>query len=66
MDFQIVQDFISAVGFPIGCCVYMMVCNNKQLKELSAAVNGLTNAVQILLHDNGDHDRENISKGEVD
>lgn len=65
MDFQIIQDFISAVGFPIGCCVYMMVCNNKQLKELSIAVNALTNAVQILLHDSGDHEHETISKGDA-
>ena len=59
MDITTIQEFISAVGFPIVCCGYMMVTNNKTLKELTTAVNSLTAAVQILLHEDGDHVHEN-------
>ena len=59
---------ISTVGFPAACCVYMIYSNNKTLKELVTAVNSLTSAVKILLHENNDHvHEEGISyvKGET-
>ena len=51
-------EVISTVGFPAACCVYMIYSNNKTLKELVTAVNSLTSAVQILLHDNESHVHE--------
>ena len=45
---EIITDLISSVGFPIACCIYMMVNNNKTLKELTAAVQTLTATVQTL------------------
>ena len=45
---DIITNLISTVGFPIACCIYMMVNNNKTLKELTAAVNTLTVTVQTL------------------
>ena len=51
-------NIISTVGFPAACCVYMIYSNNRTLKELVSAVNSLTSAVQILLHDNSDHVHE--------
>ena len=48
MDYGILTDLISSVGFPIVCCVYMMVNNNKTLKQLTEAVNTLTVTVKTL------------------
>ena len=45
---EVITELISSVGFPIACCVYMMVSNNKTLKELTAAVNALTVTVKTL------------------
>ena len=49
---------VGSLGFPIVACGYMMVTNNKTLKELTTAMNALTSAVQILLHDSGEHTNE--------
>lgn len=48
MEISVIQELISSVGFPIVCCVYMMVNNNKTLKQLTEAVNTLTTTVQTL------------------
>ena len=45
---DLISNLISTVGFPIACCVYMMVNNNKTLKELTTAVETLTVTVQAL------------------
>ena len=45
---EIITELISSVGFPIACCVYMMVNNNKTLKELTSAVEVLTTTVRTL------------------
>lgn len=69
MDYSILTDLISSVGFPIVCCVYMMVNNNKTLKQLTEAVNTLTVTVKTLHAVESNHVHENglsYVKGETD
>ena len=58
---EIITELISSVGFPIACCVYMMVNNNKTLKELTAAVNTLTVTVKTLHGVEESHHETNLS-----
>lgn len=58
---MIEQEIISAigsVGFPIACCIYMMVSNNKTLQNLTNAVHALTAAVNTIIHDKNAHTNE--------
>ena len=48
MEMVEIQNLIGNYGFPVLCCVYMMVSNNKTLKELTTAINELKTMVQIL------------------
>lgn len=57
---EIITELISSVGFPIACCVYMMVNNNKTLKELTSAVEVLTTTVRTL-HGVEEHHEHNLS-----
>lgn len=50
MDVSAISQLIGSLGFPIVCCSYMMVTNNKTIKELTAAVQQLTTAVNILIN----------------
>ena len=61
MEFNLndIIQLVGSLGFPIVACGYMMVTNNKTLKELTTAVNSLTSAVQILLHEGNEHVHEN-------
>ena len=49
MEIEFITQLIGSVGFPIACCIYMMVTNNKTIKELTAAVNSLTETMHIIL-----------------
>lgn len=48
MEMVEIQNLIGNYGFPILCCIYMMVSNNKSLKELTAAIHELKTTVQVL------------------
>ena len=50
---------ISQVGFPIAACIYMMVVNNKTVKENTEATNKMTSVMEsVLAHMNGGGVRE--------
>ena len=40
---------IGSVGFPVACCIYMMVSNNKTLQNLTNAVHAMTAAINTLI-----------------
>ena len=48
MEMTELSNLIGNYGFPMLCCIYMMVTNNKTLKELTAAVQELKTTVQVL------------------
>ena len=39
---------ISSVGFPIAACVYLVCTTNKQIEQLTKAVNDMSTAVTTL------------------
>ena len=43
-----VISIISSVGFPITACIYLVFTTNKQLENLTQAVNEMSTAVTIL------------------
>lgn len=43
-----VVSLISSVGFPIAACIYLVFTTNKQLEQLTSAVNEMSNAITIL------------------
>lgn len=43
-----VVSIISSVGFPISACIYLVFTTNKQLENLTKAVNEMSTAVNIL------------------
>ena len=43
-----VVSIISSVGFPIAACIYLVFTTNKQLENLTKAVNEMSTAVNIL------------------
>ena len=47
-DMEQVVSLISSVGFPIAACIYLVFTTNKQLENLTKAVNEMSNAVNIL------------------
>lgn len=38
-------NFISSVGFPIACCVYIIYTNSKKLEKLEETINNNTNVM---------------------
>lgn len=51
MDVTLITQLVGSLGFPIVCCGYMMVTNNQTIKQLTEAVNSLTSAIGVLIHD---------------
>ena len=47
-DMEQVVSIISSVGFPIAACIYLVFTTNKQLDNLTKAVNEMSTAVNIL------------------
>ena len=47
-DMEQVVSIISSVGFPIVACIYLVFTTNKQLENLTKAVNEMSTAVNIL------------------
>ena len=47
-DMEQVVSIISSVGFPIAACIYLVFTTNKQLENLTKAVNEMSTAVNIL------------------
>ena len=48
MDVNVITQLIGTVGFPVVCCGYMMVVNNKTLKENTEATNKLVILIEKL------------------
>lgn len=48
MDVQVILNAIGTVGFPITACAALFWMVNKALKELTAAVNNNTAALNIM------------------
>ena len=49
MELNDILQAISSVGFPIAACVYMMVVNNKTIKENTAATNTMISLMENVL-----------------
>ena len=47
-DMEQVVSIISSVRFPIAACIYLVFTTNKQLENLTKAVNEMSTAVNIL------------------
>lgn len=47
-DMEQAISIISSVGFPIAACIYLVFTTNKQLENLTRAVNEMSTAVTIL------------------
>ena len=47
-DMEQVVSIISSVGFPIAACIYLVFTTNKQLENLTKAVNEMSTAVTML------------------
>ena len=47
-DMEQVVSIISSVGFPITACIYLVFTTNKQLQNLTQAVNEMSTAITIL------------------
>lgn len=64
MDISAITQLIGSVGFPIACCLYMMVVNDKTIKQLTEAVNALTESLHIIMTKNDIviHDMESDGK----
>ena len=46
---QVITPLITNVGFPIACCVYMMVVNNKTVKENTEATKNLIDLIKTFI-----------------
>lgn len=56
MDASTLTQLVGSLGFPIVCCGYMMITNNKTLKENTEAVNSLKETLKLfLLQKEGDN-----------
>ena len=55
MDINMISQLIGSLGFPIVCCGYMMITNNKTLRENTEATNKLVILIEKLvsMHDKG-------------
>lgn len=47
-DMEQVVSIISSVGFPIAACIYLVFTTNKQIEQLTKAVNDMSTAVTTL------------------
>lgn len=46
--YNMILQAIGSVGFPIVACAYLAYVNTKQMKDFSAAMNGLEDAIVVL------------------
>lgn len=47
MDFNLITDFISTIGFPIAACVAMYIMNDKQDKRHKEEIDALRETVEL-------------------
>lgn len=52
MEYQELINLISNIGFPIACCVYMMVHNTKIVKENTETLKQLKTVIETFTHQN--------------
>ena len=45
---ETIISLISSVGFPIAACIYLVCTTNKQIEQLTKAVNDMSTAVTTL------------------
>ena len=48
MILDAIISLISSVGFPIAACIYLVCTTNKQIEQLTKAVNDMSTAVTTL------------------
>lgn len=62
MDVQVVQGFISSVGFPIFVAVWMLYKSSKDSEKMSESLNELKNAITeltaLMKHEKGDKNEQ--------
>ena len=62
MDAQVVQGFISSVGFPIFVAVWMLYKSSKDSEKMSESLNELKNAITeltaLMKHEKGDKNEQ--------
>ena len=51
MALEEILSAVGSVGFPVACCIYMMVSNNKAIQNLTDAVHAMTAAINTMIHD---------------
>ena len=49
MELAEIMQYVSSVGFPIACCVYMMTVNNKTVQKNTEATNKMTSVMEAVL-----------------
>ena len=49
MEFEQIVSLISSVGFPIACCLYMMLVNNKTVSKNTEATNKMISVMETVL-----------------
>lgn len=54
MGYEELVPLISNIGFPIACCIYMMVCNNKSVRENTETLKSLKEVINTLMMKIGD------------
>lgn len=52
-DISVISQLIGSLGFPIVCCGYMMITNNKTVKENTEATNKLIVLIEKFLEKEG-------------
>jgi len=49
MGLEEIVQLISSVGFPIACCLYMMLVNNKTVSKNTEATNKMISVMETVL-----------------
>ena len=49
MDITMITQLIGSLGFPVVCCGYMMIVNNKTIKENTAATNKMIGLLETII-----------------
>ena len=49
MELEQIVNLISSVGFPIACCLYMMLVNNKTVSKNTEATNKMISVMETVL-----------------
>ena len=49
MELNEIVNLISSVGFPIACCLYMMLVNNKTVSKNTEATNKMISVMETVL-----------------